>query len=409
MLSKRTKLIAMMMSSVLVAGTLYGCGSSDSNSGSSGSDEEKTLTVWSHLTEQEVKDLQPIVEKWGKENNVKVNLTVDNSEFQQYVQAAQSSKGPDVVFGQPNDNLGTYEKAGLLAEVPSGTINDSDYTSKQVIEAGTINGKQYAVPLAQETIALYYNTEKVKEAPKTIDDLINEAKKVGFEYDINNFYNSFAFVAANGGYVFKDKDGTLDKDDIGLGNEGAIKGYQFIQDLVQKDKFMKADITGDIAKGDFSSGKTGFYISGPWDVPAFKDSGVKFDVAPLPTMNGKPIPSFMGVQTAFVSAKSKNQEIAWKFVKDIAKEGAMTMVNVGNRIPVLNSVIDSKEFKDNKFANAFLEQTKYAIPMPNIPAVQAMWKPAEENLKLLNSGKIDANKCGELIVNQMKEGIAQQK
>ena len=409
MISKRTKLIAMMMTSVLVAGTLYGCGSSKSDSDSTNSGEEKTLTVWSHLTEQEVKDLQPIVEKWGKENNVKVNLTVDNSDFQQYVQAAQSSKGPDVMFGQPNDNLGTYEKAGLLAEVPSGTINDGDYTSKQVIDAVTINGKQYAVPIAQETIALYYNTDKVKQAPKTMEELLNEAKKVGFEYDINNFYNSFAFVAADGGYVFKDKNGTLDKDDIGLGNEGAIKGYQFIQDLVQKDKLMKADITGDIAKGDFSAGKVGFYISGPWDVPAFKDAGVKFDVAPLPAMNGKPIPSFMGVQSAFVSAKSKNQELAWKFVKDIAKEGAMTTVNIGNRIPVLNSVIDSKEFKENKFAEAFVEQTKNAIPMPNIPAVQTMWKPGEENLKLLTSGKIDAKKCAELIVNQMKEGITQQK
>ncbi|WP_072896564.1 extracellular solute-binding protein [Clostridium fallax] len=403
-MSKRTKLFAMVMASTFMVGALYGCGSSDKKA-----TEDKKLLVWSHLTQQEVDKIKPLAEKWGKENNVDVELVIDKGEMQAYIQAANSSKGPDVMFGMPHDNLGTYEKAGLLAEVPSGTINKDDYVSNQVVDSVTIGEKQYAVPLAQETTALFYNKEKVKEVPKTMENLIEEAKNVGFKYDINNFYNSFSFIAADGGYVYKNNNGTLDPNDIGLNNEGAIKGFQFIQDLVTKYKFMPADINGDLAKGEFSSGKDGFYISGPWDISTFKETGIDFGVSPLPKMNGKETPSFMGVQTAFVSSKSKKQDLGWKFIKDMAKESSDVLINVGSRIPVLKSALESDAYKENPYMQAFVEQAKHAIPMPNIPEVQAMWQPAADNLKLLTSGQIDAKQCADNIVEQIKQGIAQQK
>ena len=265
-MGKRTKILATVMAAtMLFAGSLVGCGGK-SDSGSAGG-SGKELTVWSHLTTPEVEELNKIASKWGEENGVKVKVVEDKSEMQAYIQAANSSKGPDIMFGLAHDNLGTFQKAGLLAEVPEGIINDSDYASHQVLDAVTIGGKRYAVPIAQETSALFYNKDKVKEVPKTMEDVVKVAEEgAGFKYDINNFYATYGFIAADGGYVYKDNNGTLDPTDIGLGTPGAIKGYQFVQDLVQKDKLMPADITGDIAKGDFLSKNTGFYISGPWDV-----------------------------------------------------------------------------------------------------------------------------------------------
>ena len=89
------------------------------------------------------------------------------------------------MVGIANDNLGTFQKAGLLAEVPSGVIDESKYTSKEVINAVTIGGKQYAVPYAQETVSLFINKDKVKEVPKTMEELVTKAKEVGFEYNVN--------------------------------------------------------------------------------------------------------------------------------------------------------------------------------------------------------------------------------
>ena len=81
---------------------------------------------------------------------------------------------------------------------------------------------------------MFYNKDKVKEVPKTMEDLVAMAKEVGFEYNINDFFFSYAFLSAGGGYVYKNNNGTLHPNDIGLGNEGAVAGLQFISDLVNK-------------------------------------------------------------------------------------------------------------------------------------------------------------------------------
>ena len=242
-----------------------------------------------------------------------------------------------------------------------------------------------------------------------MEDLVTKAKEVGFEYDVNNFYISYGLISAQGGYVYKNNNGTLDSKDIGLGNEGAVKGYQFIQDLVVKDKFMAPDINGDIAKGDFQSGKAAFYISGPWDVAAFNEAGVNFSVVPMPTLGGKPVATFLGVQTAFVSEKSTNKDLAWDLLKYLTENSNDILIEKGNRIPATKAGVESDLFKKSENMVAFSQQAKNATPMPNIPEVQAMWTPGADGLKALTSGTMDPKAVADQIVSQVKEGIAQQK
>jgi arabinogalactan oligomer/maltooligosaccharide transport system substrate-binding protein len=404
MIKRKKSVIALLLASMMTM-SLVGCSSSKDEA----SNGENSLTVWSHLTPDEVKAIAPIAEKWGQENGVNVKFVEDKGDMQAYMQAANSSKGPDMMFGLPHDNLGTFEKAGLLAEVPEGLLNKDDYTSEQLIDAVTLNGKQYAVPLAQETTSLFYNKDLVKEVPETMEEVVEIGKEKGFVFDVANFYPTYGLIAANGGYVYKNNNGTLDPTDIGLNNEGAIKGYQFIHDLVVKDKLISVDMTGDIASGEFMNGKAAFYISGPWDVKSFQDAGVNFGVVPFPTLGGNNVKSFMGVQTAFVSSKSKNQELAWDLAKYLSENTSDILLNTGNRIPVLKSVVESEEFAKNEYMLNFAEQTKVADPMPNIPEVQAMWAPAGDNLRLLMNEKLSPEECANMTVEQIKEGIAQQK
>lgn len=403
-MSKRKKSIAMLLATAMISLSVVGCSSTKEETSG-----EKELTVWSHLTPVEVKEVNEVAQVWGKENGVKVKFVEDKGDMQAYIQAANSSKGPDVMFGLPHDNLGTFEKAGLLAKVPEGVLNEEDYASKQLVDAVTLKGDQYALPIAQEAIALFYNKELVKEAPKTIEEVVKIGKEKGFVFDVANFYASYGFIASNGGYVYKSNDGTLDPTNIGLNNDGAIKGYQFLQDLVAKDKLISVDMNGDIASGQFKEGKSAFYISGPWDVKSFKDAGIDFGVAPIPTLNGQPIKTFMGVQTAFVSANSKKQELAWDLTKYLSENTSDILLETGNRIPVLKSVTESEKFAQNEYMKQFAEQTKVADPMPNIPEVQAMWGPGASKIKLLITEQLSAKECADLTVKQMEEGIAQQK
>lgn len=402
-----------ILAAVMALTLLAGCGGQKANTPAAKPAETpaatpkqgEAITVFTHLTDDEIKELEKLAEQYNKETGNNVKVVKSTADFQAEALAAQSKKY-DVMYGLAHDNLGTFAKAGLLAEVPAGTINDADFNNV-AIKAVTINGKKYGVPIALETYSLFYNTSKVKEAPKSWEDLVKIAKDQGFAYDINNFYYSFAFLSANGGYVFKDNNGSLDPKDIGLGNEGAVKGWDFLQKLVTEYKFMDKAIAGDIAEGMFTQGKTAFFISGPWSVGGLKKANTPFAVAVLPTLNGQPLKPFVGVQAAFVNAKSDHQKVAFDYLKWMAGKNG-TLYKVGNRLPVLNSVLNSAEVTNDPILNGFVLSSKNGIPMPNIPEVQTMWTPGADTLKAVTAGQLTPQKAAEQVVTQMKDGIAKQ-
>jgi len=406
------KAISVLATSGLLATALVGCAGGGDDAAEPAKEGDKPaattgkVTVWSHWGDKELEALKSVAQDWAKATGNTVEVVNDKSEFQQYATAARSGKGPDVMFGIPNDNLGTFAKAGLLEEVKN--LNDADFESVAV-QAVTVNGKKVGYPISMETYGLFYNTEKVKTAPTTWADFITAAKDAGFMYDVNNMYFSYAFLSGSGAYVFKNNGGTYDPKDIGLGNAGAVKGYTILQDFVQKHKFMPADVTGDIAKAKFSTKATGLYISGPWDVPTMKEKGVQFKVAPLPTLeDGSKPKNFVGVQTAFVSSKSENKDKSFELIKYISDNGFKKFLEVGARIPVVKKQLEDQAFKSNELAASFAAIAATGEPMPNIPEIQAMWTPAGNNLKLLTQGKSSPDKAAKDIADQIAKGIATQ-
>ncbi|MFC4769307.1 maltose ABC transporter substrate-binding protein [Effusibacillus consociatus] len=405
------KALSLVATTGLLAGVLAGCASSskptDEKPANDPAKKSSKITVWSYWKEQEFELVKSAAQEWAKKTGNEVEIVIDNNnEFQKYAAAAQSGKGPDAVFGMPHDNLGTFAKAGLLAEMPKDLVNEKDYVDV-AWKAVTVEGKKVAFPMSMETYALFYNKEKVPNPPKTWSEFLDIAQKQGFMYDINNAYFSYAFIAGNGGYVFKNNNGTYDTNDIGLANEGAIKGYQTIQDFVKKYKFMPADVVGDIAKGKFQSKNIGMFISGPWDVAPFKKANVPFAVAPFPTLeNGQKPKTFVGLQTAFVSSKSQNQDKAWDLLKYLNENTSKKALELSARIPVKKSILDDPSFKENQVAAVIAEIASAGEPMPNIPQIQAFWTPMGNNLKLLTQGKSTPEKAAKDIVDQMKQGIA---
>lgn len=398
------KIVSLACATLLTVGLLTGCGDANTKNSTSGEGEEtktaQSLVVWSHLQQNEVEELDKVAQEWAAKTGNKVKVVRDESDFQSFLQAANSSSGPDIMYGIAHDNLGTFHKAGLLAKVPEGSINKEDYIDTAV-KGCTYSDGMFAVPITIETYGLFYNKDKVETVPKTQDELISMGQKVGFNYDINNFYYTYAFIAGKGGYVFKeDSNGALDPNDIGLGNEGAVEGYTLIQDMVQKYKLMPQDLNGDKAKGAFQAGNVGLYIGGPWDIQSFKDANLNFGVAPLPDM-----PSFVGVQAGFVSSNSKHQELAWDLMKYL-QENNDEVLKVGSRIPALKSTLEKDEYKNNEIVQAFVEQVKNGTPMPNIPEMSTVWGPGENNITLLIQGKQTPQDCAKNIVEQIKQGIS---
>ena len=407
-MSKKFKAMSLIIAGLMGVTLLSGCGSIGGNSSNGNSDDE--IIVWSYLMDNEVEEVNKIAQEWGKENNRKVTVVKDNSDFQNFLQAANSSKGPDVVFGIAHNNLGTFHEAGLLEEIPDGFVNKDGYVNSTVWDAVSYDNKPFAVPISMETYALFYNKDKVKQMPENIEKLVEEAKAYGpsgFQFSMNEFYYTAAFVQSYGGYVFGNKNGTTDINDIGLGNEGSIKAYKFLQDLVQKDKLMPADITTDIANSNFKTGNAIYYIGGPWDVSGFKDAGANFGVVPIPKINNSDAKTFMGVQSAFVSSNSNKKDDSWNLLKYLVENSPEKLYEVGNRLPVIKSKLEVDEIKNNEYSQAFIKQAQSSVPMPNVPEIECIWEPLKNITRIFNGE--DVATVAKDIEQGVKDGIEMSK
>lgn len=374
------------------------------------------LVVWSYLTQPEVNVLQKEANIWAKKTGNSVQIVLEpGSNFQNFATAAHTGKGPDMVFGIPDDNLGTFYTAGLLAKVPKGVMRNATYPSS-ALHATQYNGQQYAVPLDLETYALFYNKSLVPKPPATFAQLIQDAKAIqaknngdyGFQYDINNFYYSYSFIAGFGGYIFQDHHGSLNPNHLGLDNGGAIKGLRYIRGFVTKG-LMPADITGNIAVSNFSAGKLGMIIDGPWDISTYEKAHVNFGVVPLPVLpNGAHPKSFFGTQSAFVSTavSSQQQQMAWSLTKFLIHRSTLALLRAGNRIPALESA-QAAAVKMNPYLKPFIEQSKYATPMPNIVQMSAVWTPGADTLTQVTKGAESPSRAAANLVKEIKAGIAQ--
>ncbi len=409
-MKKHFKILSVITAIFLVLTAFAGCGKNDSgdpaqNQGAK-KQEAKELIVWSHLKDDtEVPEVEKVALEWAEKTGHKVKVMFSQSEFQDYVQAASGNRGPDIMFGMPHNDLGVFQRLDLLAQVPDDFIDQSHYVD-MAIEATMYDGKMYAIPLSMEAMALFYNTDMIQTPPDTFEEFIELAQEAGFMYHIPDLYSSYAFLAGNGAYVFKNTKGAYDPEDIGLGNEGAVKGFELLYKFVNEYAFMSADCTGDIARGNFQSGKTGFMLGGPWDVEGFRNEGVPFSVAPMPKLNGNIMPTYVGVQAAFVSAKSKKQPEAWDLMKYLVENTPGPLLEKGHRIPVLKSELERPEVKDNKIIAAFAKQASHGDPIPNIPETNATWTPVGNAIRLVISGQISPEQAAADVIKQIEEGIA---
>lgn len=396
-MKKHSKVLASALTAMLVASAIAGCTKTtteEKKTPSASVPSGKTVLVWTHL-ESDFPELKKQAEAWATKTNNKVTVVKDNNDMDKLVVAAKSPTAPDIMWGLPHDHLGQFAAANILEEVGN-TMTVSEYASDAVVNAGKYDGKQYGIPIFAETYALFYNKDKVKEAPKTWEDMLKAGK---VQWDLTNFYFTYGVLATEGNYVFKNNGGTFDAKDIGLNKE--VKGYQVLEALVKSGAVDK-NVTGDVPKNNFKTGKTEFYISGPWDVKDMTDAKLNFGVAPMPSIDGKPGKSFMGVQLGYIIKKTRDADqkaVVEDLVKYLSTTDSLAAVGkVGSRLPV------KKGITVEGVSQGFADQIANAEPMPNIPQMAAVWDPAKAGMTLLLNGTKDAQGAADYVQQEVTKG-----
>lgn len=308
-----------------------------------------------------------------------------------------SGQGPDVIT-LPHDQIGQVVVEGLIAplEVDQSVI---DIYTDSSIDSQTFDGKLYGLPKATETPVLIYNKELMSEPPETFDELFEFSKdfadgeRYGYLALWDNFYFAHAVIAGFGGYVFGDENGITNPQDLGVNNEGAVEGAEYIQKWYEEifPSGIIGESGGSAKDGLFQEGKVAAVMDGPWAFQILEDAGIDFGVAPLPKLpNGEYPVTFMGVKGWHLSSFSEHKEWATKLIEWIAnEENSKIRFEKTQEIPPVKSLMEDPLIADNEGAIAVAIQSERAIPMYNIPEMSEVWEPMAQALQLIATGELD--------------------
>jgi arabinogalactan oligomer / maltooligosaccharide transport system substrate-binding protein len=363
-------------------------------------DASVDLVIWTDA------DRAPALTKYatqfGEENGVKVAVQVAPDTRQQFKDATNVGKGPDIVVGA-HDWLGELVQNNTVAPINL----SADVAAKfapNAIKATTFNGQTYGVPYAVENIALIRNTALAPDAPKSMEELVASGTKIkaasaGKVTNVlvqqvgktGNAFYTYPYLSAFGGGVFATKaNGDYDATKVLVNSEGSLKGAAELAKL-GKAKVLTTNIGDDNAEAIFDGGKSPYFITGPWAITNIKKAGLKYAISPLPTLAGGKMEPFLGVQMFYVSAKAKNAPLAQEFVTNYVprKDIQLALFEAASRPPALIEAYDEVSAKDAD-VKAFFEAGKNGKAMPNIPAMNSVWGPLGQAAADVISGKSEA-------------------
>lgn len=365
----------------------------EEDAGSSGTETDKPeeLVVW--VNDEDIAEdvSQQMFDEYTEKTGIKVVLerVALPDQIQELALAGPAGDGPDLFF-QPQDSLGDVVTQGLALPINYSEEELAGF-SEAAVDAFTYEGEIYGAPVAIETYFAYYNKSIMDTPPATIDEVLEMSKEFtdrskdqyGFLV-APEFYYLYSFINGYGGYVFGEEDGVYDSDDIGLNNDGAVEGLTKYKEFIDEGLLPKT-LTVDILDGLFKDGKVGMVISGPWNMPIYGEAlGDDLATAPLPQMNGEVAPSFVGVKSWLVSYYSKQAYWAEDLAKFLTNdENSQLYYDVTGELPPRQDILD--EINDPIYAG-YTEQIEYGTPMPNIPAMSAIWD-MDSAIELINNGE----------------------
>ncbi len=319
--------------------------------------------------------LQEIGNRFAEELGVEVVVEHPESVTDKFQQAAATGEGPDI-FIWAHDRFGEWAAGGLIAPVePSAEVRDGIFPFAW--EAVTFDGKVWGYPVAVEAVGLIYNKDLVPEPPETFEEIAELDLPEGVKpimWDYNNTYFTFPLLAAGGGFAFeKDETGSYDESVTGVNNEGAMAGANMLRRMID-DGVMPAGVDYGVMDAAINKGEVAMVINGPWAWSNLETSGINFGVAPVPSVNGQPAKSFVGVLAANINAASPNQDLAVEFIENyLLTDEGLAAINADVPLGAVADISFAETLAEDENVAATLAIAQEGVTMPTTPAMGKFW------------------------------------
>ncbi|MER6828088.1 extracellular solute-binding protein [Streptosporangium sp. NPDC000563] len=409
----------------LLAVSATACGSDDS--GDSGGKTKVVFSYWGSDARQKL--TESAIAAFEKKNPT-IDIEGDFSDWDSYYEklATKTAAGdaPDVMSIEIR-GLAEYAGRATLADL-TGKLNTADL-DQEVLKAGQIDGKQYAVPTGVNTFPIIVNRATVEKAGEKVpddttwnwDDYISISQKVtekgdgkiwGTEWNVNPAFLQL-FAAQRGEQFYKDGR-------IGMSEQTIKDWWALLQKIVStKAGPGAAQMLETGTKVDQALLATNASAFGSWwsnQLTALnKGSGQELDLLRMPKAEGATTAG-MFLQPAMyytISSKTEQAEAAQKFVEFLVNDPEAGAILLSDRgLPTNAKVVDAVKDKltptDQKVL-AFIDSIRSELSPIVIPPKGAM--EMEDILKRASDsvlfGKASADDAVKSFLNEANAAISQ--
>ena len=296
-----------------------------------------------------------------------------------------ADSAPDVITGA-HDWTGALAANGLIVKlnVPAATIKSLFPYALQGFRYGT---GIYGIPTQIENVAMITNKNLIKTAPKTFDELstqalaLKKAGKVTVPFAVpqganGDAYHMYPLFSGLGGYVFGlNPSGSVNPKNVGIYNKTFASNAGKINDW-NKTGLINSKVDYGIAKTAFTTGKSPFWITGPWERDAIAALPFKYSVTAVPpVVAGIAAVPFLGAQGGMVTkyaAEHGVQTGANALVTQLMASAAYQtkLAAADGRTPA--NIAAAKAVTD-PILKAFSAASAGGVPMPNVPQMASVW------------------------------------
>ena len=339
------------------------------------------LALWHGWTGAEADTLNnTIIPAWKTANpNVEVEaLAVPFDQLKnKFSTDTATGGGPDLLIG-PADWVGELATGELIKALDDMATSDiTDAYLPATIDQLKFDGKLYGLPESFECVALYYNTDLVKTAPKDTNEVYSvSAGMASGTYGLallSNFYHPAGFLFGFGGQLFDDQNKCI------LNSPETVNFLTWLGNFTTKPGLFQQNDDAAISSL-FKSGKAGMVVNGPWALGDYTGAlgADKVAVAPIPLIsesNNDPAKPFLGLKQMMMNNNIDGDQatLAFEFMKFFTgPESAGPLAEKNGHLPANKSI----DISGNEIAQAFVKQAETATPTPTIPEMGQVWDPA---------------------------------
>ncbi len=319
------------VATLLLAGCAAGGGGTSPSEGSGsvdGVDDGTTLTMWTRAATQI--QSEAFVESYNASHENQIELTViPTDDYQTRIGAAAGSGSLPDLFASDVVFLPNYTSNDLLLDITEriDALPFVDDIAPSHIEAGTWDGKKYAVPHTMDLSVLFYNKDIYEQAgldpeapPTTLEEFDEHARAIsaaGIPGVSGTFFGGncagcMAFtwwpsIWASGGEVLN-AEGTAAE----LDSPEAASVFEIYRGLVDDDIVLPGtrDETGATWVAPFPDGSVGLM---PMPSTMLGSMPESTGVAPIPGVGGGQS-TFVGGDAIGIASSSENADQAWNFL-----------------------------------------------------------------------------------------------